>query len=558
MWNYILLSSVVLMSSLFYHYQFNKPIGIIENPNSYYDYIVVGAGTTGCVIASRLSDLSNTTVLLVEAGGYFNWMSAMPLMAPLMQGTSLDWAYKTETQKFSSLGLWSHQQSWPRGKGLGGSGQINYLVHSFGRSEDYETWPKGWSYGDLIPYFKKVTETMSVTTFSSNDPLIAAFMEAELSIGSNDATFQKGSYTVKRGNRWSTYHAYLQNTIKNRNNLHVLMNTLVTKILFNETKTIGVEVLYKNASRGKINVRREVILCAGTVNTVQLLLLSGIGPRKDLNEYQIRTVSDLPEVGKNLFDHMNVPVYVNLKASVSLTLRKMQSIQEIAKYLLFGTGSLSSNRVLATARVNNSGIILFGVASTDEKLLKDIANYQTETFRSLFPAYNDTGHEGFLYLATCLQPKSRGNVTLKSRSIFDQPKIDPAYLQNDDDVHCTHKAINLALETLNSRKFREYGAHVHLPDFEECRHFRQDYRDRDYSECVMRIGGVTSHHPCGSCRMGTDDNAVIDDKLRVRGVIGLRIMDASILPSPISGTPNSVLIAMAERAFDVITERTSN
>ncbi|XP_047353799.1 neither inactivation nor afterpotential protein G [Vespa velutina] len=558
MWNYILLSSVVLMSSLFYHYQFNKPIGIIENPNSYYDYIVVGAGTTGCVIASRLSDLSNTTVLLVEAGGYFNWMSAMPLMAPLMQGTSLDWAYKTETQKFSSLGLWSHQQSWPRGKGLGGSGQINYLVHSFGRSEDYETWPKGWSYGDLIPYFKKVTETMSVTTFSSNDPLIAAFMEAELSIGSNDATFQKGSYTVKRGNRWSTYHAYLQNSIKNRNNLHVLMNTLVTKILFNETKTIGVDVLYKNASRGKINARREVILCAGTVNTVQLLLLSGIGPRKDLNEYQIRTVSDLPEVGKNLFDHMNVPLYVNLKASVSLTLRKMQSIQEVAKYLLFGTGSLSSNRVLATARVNNSGIILFGVASTDEKLLKDIANYQTETFRSLFPAYNDTGHEGFLYLATCLQPKSRGNVTLKSRSIFDQPKIDPAYLQNDDDVHCTHKAINLALETLNSRKFRGYGAHVHLPDFEECRHFRQDYRDRDYSECVMRIGGVTSHHPCGSCRMGTDDNAVIDDKLRVRGVIGLRIMDASILPSPISGTPNSVLIAMAERAFDVITERASN
>ncbi|XP_043670970.1 neither inactivation nor afterpotential protein G [Vespula pensylvanica] len=557
MWTYILISFVVLMSSLFYHYQFGKPIGIIENPNSYYDYIVVGAGTTGCVIASRLSDLSNTTVLLVEAGGYFNWMSVMPLMAPLMQGSSLDWAYKTETQKFSSLGLWSHQQSWPRGKGLGGSGQMNYLVHSFGRSEDYETWPKGWSYGDLIPYFKKVTETMSVTTFSSDDPLVAAFMEAEISIGSNDAIFQKGSYTAKRGNRWSTYHAYLQNSL-NRNNLHVLMNTLVTKISFNGTRAVGVNVLYNNASRGKINARKEVILCAGTVNTVQLLLLSGIGPRKDLNKYQIRTVSDLPEVGKNLFDHMNVPVYVNLKAPVSLTLKKMQSIQEVAKYLLFGTGSLSSNRVLATARVNNSGIILFGMASTDEKLLKDIANYQTETFRSLFPAYNDTAHEGFLYLATCLRPKSRGNVTLKSRSIFDQPKIDPAYLQNDYDVHCTHKAINLAVETLNSRKFREFGARVHFPDFEECRHFRQDYRDQDYSECVMRIGGVTSHHPCGTCRMGTDDNSVVDEKLRVRGVIGLRIMDASILPSPISGTPNSVLIAMAERAFDVITERTSN
>ncbi|KAF7399769.1 hypothetical protein HZH68_008361 [Vespula germanica] len=332
----------------------------------------------------------------------------------------------------------------------------------------------------------------------------------------------------------------------------------IRQISFNGTRAVGVNVLYNNASRGKINARKEVILCAGTVNTVQLLLLSGIGPRKDLNKYQIRTVSDLPEVGKNLFDHMNVPVYVNLKAPVSLTLKKMQSIQEVAKYLLFGTGSLSSNRVLATARVNNSGIILFGMASTDEKLLKDIANYQTETFRSLFPAYNDTAHEGFLYLATCLRPKSRGNVTLKSRSIFDQPKIDPAYLQNDYDVRCTHEAINLAVETLNSPKFREFGARVHFPDFEECRHFRQDYRDQDYSECVMRIAGVTSHHPCGTCRMGTDDNSVVDEKLRVRGVIGLRIMDASILPSPISGTPNSVLIAMAERAFDVITERTSN
>ncbi|XP_043495262.1 neither inactivation nor afterpotential protein G [Polistes fuscatus] len=555
--NYILISFMVLILSLFYHYQFSKPISIIETPNSYYDYIVVGAGTTGCVIASRLSDLTNTTVLLVEAGGYFNWMSVMPLMAPLMQGSSLDWAYKTETQKFSSLGLWSHQQSWPRGKGLGGSGQINYLVHSFGRSDDYKTWPKGWSYGDLIPYFKKVMETMSVTTVSSDEPLVVAFMESELSIGSNDATFQKASYTAKKGNRWSTYHAYLLNSL-NRDNLHVLMNTLVTKISFNDTKIIGVEVLYNNASRGKINARKEIILCAGTVNTVQLLLLSGIGPRQDLNKYGIRTVSNLPEVGKNLFDHLNIPIYVNLKAPVSLTLKKMQSIKEMAKYFILGTGSLSTNRVLATARVNNSGIILFGLGSTDEKLLKDIANYQTETFRSLFPAYNDTGHEGFLYLATCLQPKSRGNITLRSRSIFDQPKIDPAYLQHDDDVYCTHNAINLAVETLNSRKFREFGARVHLPDFEECRHFKQDYSDHEYSECVMKIGGVTSHHPCGSCRMGGDNKAVVDEKLRVRGVNGLRIMDASILPSPISGTPNSVLIAMAERAFDLIFEKTND
>ncbi|KAG7203346.1 hypothetical protein KM043_013422 [Ampulex compressa] len=551
MWNYILVSFVVLLISLVYHYHFSKPVSIIEQPETHYDYIVVGAGTSGCVIASRLSEHANVTVLLVEAGGYFNWLSTVPLVAPFMQGSEVDWAFQTEPQRYSSKGLWNNKQKWPRGKGLGGSGQINYLVHSFGRPEDYKEWPKGWSHADLLPYFKKVTDIMNVMSIPEEEYLADAFTAAEESLEMNNVTLQKALYTAKRGTRWSTFQAYLQNAW-NRKNLHILTNTLVSKILFKDSKADGIKVLYKDGSLGRIGAKKEVILCAGTVNSPQLLLISGVGPAEELEKFRIPIIKNLPGVGKNLFDHLNVPVYVNLDARVSITLVKMQTVPEVFRYFMFGTGWYGTNGVMGVGRANNSGIILFGVASTEEKLLKDISNFRTEPYRSLFPSYNNSMHEGFIYLACCLQPKSRGSITLRSLNIRDPPRINPAYLQHPDDVSCTHEAINFALETLETKLFREYGAKVHIPDFEECSHFTQDYGDMEYSECVMRIGALTSHHPCGTCKMGSDDTAVVDQKLRVKGLQGLRVIDASVLPSPISGTPNSVFIAMAERASDII------
>ncbi|XP_050454218.1 neither inactivation nor afterpotential protein G isoform X2 [Cataglyphis hispanica] len=497
--------------------------------------------------------MSNVTVLLVEAGGYFGWTSIIPLLAPMMQGTEVDWAYKTEPQVFSSRGFNGYKQNWPRGKGLGGSGQLNYLVHSFGRPEDYKRWPKGWSHADLLPYFQKVSDIMNVVPMPEEEYLTKAFVLAEESLKLDNVSLRKAMYTAKKGTRWSTYHAYLQKAW-NRKNLHILTNMLVTKILFKNNKIDGIKVMYKNGSIGKISVRKEVILCAGTVNTPQLLLISGVGPIGELEKHKISVVRDLPEVGRNLFDHLNVPVYVNLRERVSITLIKLQTVPEVFNYFTFGTGWLATNGVMGLGRANNSGLLLFGVASTEEKLLKAISNFETETYRSLFPSYNDSMHEGFIYLVSCLQPKSRGSVTLRSSDIHDPPRIDPAYLQDSNDVTCTYRALNFALETLNTRLFREYGAKVHMPDFEECRHLRPDYRDFDYSECVMRIAGLTSYHPCGTCRIG----AVVDEELRVKGVSGLRIMDASVVPSPISGMPNSVLVAMAERASDVILDRTFN
>ncbi|XP_076663962.1 glucose dehydrogenase [FAD, quinone] isoform X3 [Andrena cerasifolii] len=378
MWNYVLLSTVVLFVSLLYHCYFNRPVSVIEHPNAHYDYIIVGAGTAGCVVASRLSEISNVTVLLVEAGGYFGWISSVPILAPMMQGTEVDWAYSTEPQSFSSTGFWNNVQNVPRGKGLGGSGQMNYLVHTFGRPEDYEEWPRGWSHADLLPYFKRVSDIMNIMSSPEEEYLTEAFLMAEESLKLSGVALQKGMYTVKKGSRWSTFQAYLQ-TAWNRRNLHILTNTLVSKILFKEEASVdGIKVTYRDGSVGRIRAREEVILCAGAINTPQLLLLSGIGSADNLDKFQIPVLSDLPGVGRNLFDHFLLPVYVNLEARISITLAKLQTLAEVFNYFVFGKGWYATNAVMGMGRVNNSGVMLFGMGSTEERILKALSNYRTE------------------------------------------------------------------------------------------------------------------------------------------------------------------------------------
>ncbi|KAK0077395.1 hypothetical protein PV325_003998 [Microctonus aethiopoides] len=494
MWNYICVSGFFLTVSFLYHYYTTiQPLSVIQYPKENYDYIVVGAGTAGCVIASRLSESPNTTVLLIEAGGYFNWLTTVPLAAPLMQSTNVDWSYKTESQYYSSRALKNY--FWPRGKGLGGSGQLNYLVHSFGIADDYKDWPSGWSYADLQPYFRKVSSIMSLPGTEPDGPLLDALIRIDTTL---------------------------------------FNDTLVTKILFNnETSVEGIKVRFASENYKIINVNRELIVCAGAIGSPHLMMVSGIGPFDQLQSNRVPIIRNIPQIGKNLYDHLNLPMYVNLKMPVSITLRKMQTIAELIKYFIFETGLLATNGIIGNIVRNNSSVVLFGVGS-------------------LFPSYNNNSWEGFLYLINCLKPRSRGNITLVSDSILDPPKIDPAYLEYSEDILCTQDGIRLALEVLNTESFRKLGAHVHLPNIKECRHFHQDYYNPDYSECIIRYAALTGHHPGGTCRMGVDNDSVVNDKLMVNGVKKLRIVDASIIPNPISGTPNSVIIAIAERAADII------
>ncbi|XP_046737604.1 neither inactivation nor afterpotential protein G-like [Diprion similis] len=555
MWNIFIFPLVCLTLSILYSYYSGEPTNIVENPANNYDYIIVGAGTAGCVIASKLSKSGNASVLLIEAGGYFKWFSSVPLAAPLLQGTDANWAYQTEPQAFSSRGLRERKQFLPRGKGLGGSGHMNYLLHSFGIPEDYVNWPVGWSYADLLPYFKRVENTMAVSTVSVKGKLAQAFLDSGIEISRENTDLLLARHTLKNGARWSSYNAYL-NQAWNRKNLHILMNTVVTKIIFDKLTARAIQIQHRNGRMDQLKANREIIVCGGAINTPQLLLLSGIGPANELKKHGIPVVSHLEKVGENLFDHLNVPIYIGLKTPVSVTLNKLMSLSEIFKYYAFGSGLLASTAILGTGITGQSGIVLFGMGSADESLLKDIANFHTMTFRALFPSYNNSKQEGFIYLANCLQPKSRGRITLGSTHFSDPPIIDPRYLQNDYDIACTHKAINLALDTLKTRKFMELGVTPHIPDLDECNHLKPDYSNVEFTECLTRTVGLTSHHFGGTCRMGNkhDKGAVVDEYLRVIGVNGVRIVDASILPSPVSGMPNSVIIAMAERAADIIME----
>ncbi|XP_014224375.2 neither inactivation nor afterpotential protein G [Trichogramma pretiosum] len=552
LWNYSMVSLSVLLVSLVFRRHLQSPASIVDRPLiKKYDYIVVGAGTAGCVLASRLSEQANASVLLLEAGGLFGWLSNVPLAAPALQRSQVDWSYQSTPQLHSTRGMLSTRQRLPRGKGLGGSGQLNYLVHSFGRVQDYADWPKGWTHPELQPYFDRVAQRMSLTDLPPEWKLADAALEAQQLL---NITVQRAQSSVRFGKRWGSLQSHLQQAW-NRQNLHIVMNARVTKILLDANNSIeGVRLRYEDdGTRDEIRADREVIVCAGAIASPQLLMLSGIGPSDQLLKHQITVQLELPAVGQNYVDHFTTPMYGYLEAPVSITFNRVMSLPTIMDYFVFGNGLLATNGIMAIARLDTSAVILAAIGTANEKLLKDISDYRTDTFRSMFPTYNSTDSEGFTFMSLCHQPKSRGNVSLASSSIDDQPNIEPAYLEHPDDVNCSIKAIRLGLAIIDTPKFQELGARPHLPDFKECRHLPQDYHDDDYAECVVKVAGITGHHPSGTCVMGEDRlDSVVDLSLRVHGVEGLRIVDASVLPGPISGTPNSLIIALAEKAADLI------
>ncbi|XP_071450197.1 neither inactivation nor afterpotential protein G [Hetaerina americana] len=594
-----------------------KP-SIITKPNSTYDYIIVGAGTAGCVIAGRLTTANkNSSVLLVEAGEEFGWLASVPFASPLLQGSDKnDWNYRTVSQETSSWGLRDRVSIWPRGKGLGGTGQLNYMLHSLGHWEDFDKWKKkhgvsGWDASTLQPYMRRMLMTKNFEVEDScapedsmagdnsicednryhshfeltptsalpgvvvevvnpkKSPIAKAFLDAgkELNIesekvGDLDYGFLPAMSTIALGQRWSSYHGYLK-PVLNEPNIHVLLNTHVSKVIFsssgNSTPTaIAVQLATRSKnSQNKfetVYAKQEIILCAGAINSAQILLLSGIGPREHLEKLEIPVVADLP-VGNNLFDHLNMPVYVSLESPVSVTKEKVMTLRTLWDYMINNKGILASSGVQGVGKVDpHSGLILFGMGSTDDAL-RDVANYRPDAFNSIFPLGHNISQEGMIILATCLQPNSRGTVRLKDASAFSNVLIDPQYLSRREDIDCTAKAVRLAVQVAESKSFQRLGAKVHLPKPPQCGNLSVNVMDDEYLECIIRTGAITGYHPGGTCKMGNanDPSAVVDNNLRVKRVRRLRVMDASVLPTSISGTPNSVLIAMAERAANLIT-----
>ena len=524
-----------------------------------YDYIIVGAGSAGCVLANRLSANPKNTVLLLEAGKR-DRLSKIQIPAAFSKlfKTDYDWAYETEPQAH----LNNRSLFWPRGKVLGGCSSINATIYIRGHRTDYDRWQtlgdRDWSYSDLLPYFKKaehresgaseyhgIDGPLNVANLRHINPLSHVFLQAAREIGLRqieDFNIPEpegiGFYQVtqKNGQRHSTASAYLK-PILSRPNLKVCTEVMVTRLICEDKRTVGVEYLH-GQKLCQAKSAKEVILSGGTINSPQLLMVSGIGPGDRLKELGIPVRVDLPGVGQNLQDHLVAGVFYECTQPV--TLKGANSLGNLLNYLFFKQGPLTSN-------VAEAG----GFVKTEQHLT--IPDLQLHFAPVFFFNHGFTKWEKHALTlgVTQLRPKSRGYIQLRSPDPLESPIIQPNYLSHEEDLHCISRGIQLACKIFQASAFDSWRGKVILPSeipIPEPGSVRENQEIANY----IRESTQTLYHPVGTCKMGDDSMAVVNSRLQVRGMEGLRVVDASIMPAIVGGNTNAPTIAIAEKAADFI------
>ncbi len=519
-----------------------------------FDYVIVGAGSAGCVLAGRLTEDPNSKVLLLEAGGDDRKREIqIPVAFSKLFKTSYDWAYYTEEQPH----LNRRRLYWPRGKVLGGSSSINAMIYIRGNRRDYDHWRElgneGWGFSDVLPYFKKaenqgrgadrchgVGGPLHVVDLPYVNPLSRAFLEAAAEIGlpanrDFNGPEQEGfglyQVTQNNGRRYSAADAYLKPAL-GRPNLTVLTQAHATRVLFTGTRATGVAYL-RNGQEEQADARREVILCGGAVNSPQLLMLSGVGPGEALKPLKIPLVVNLPGVGQNLQDHLFLPVAYQCTQPVSLA--SAESLRYLLEYLLLRKGPLTSN-------VAEAG----GFVKTRPDLPAPDLQYHFGPVYYLDHGFTRPEGHGFSIGPTLIRPESRGSITLRSANPLDPPVIQPNYLAARADLQVLVEGIKLARRLAQAKAFDAFRGPEYCPG-------SGAQRDAEICEYI-RNAAETTYHPVGTCKMGCDSMAVVDARLRVRGVQGLRVVDASIMPEIIHGNTNAPAIMIAEKAADMIRE----
>jgi choline dehydrogenase len=524
-----------------------------------YDHIIVGAGSAGCVLANRLSADPSRQICLLEAGPEDTspWIHIPVGMFFMMRSKILNWRYTTEPQPQ----LHRRRLFWPRGKTLGGSSSSNAMVYTRGHRWDYDHWAalgnSGWSYADLLPLFKRSQHQergpsdyhgtggpLNVADLRQRSEISAVFVRAADEAGyriSDDfnGAEQEGvgfyQVTQKDGRRCSSARAYLQ-PARQRPNLTIITDALASRILLDGKRAVGVAYLTRDGRTVELPARREVLLSGGAINSPQLLLLSGIGPRAELERHGISLVHELPGVGQNLQDHLDVIVAHRdrRRASYGFALSFLPRLVEgIVEYLRHGRGLLTSN--LAEAG---------GFVKSDPALpLPDLQYHLTSTI------LDDHGRRiwhGYGYsLHVCgLRPKSRGHLALNSADPRDPPLIQPHYLSDPDDLETLLAGVKTCRKILAARAFDGYRGEELFPG--------ESVQTDDELREFIRCRAETIYHPVGTCKMGRDLLAVVDDQLRVRGLRGLRVVDASIMPTLIGGNTNAPTMVIGEKAAGLI------
>lgn len=583
-WMTVGLSVVFVAIGYQYLTRANYKISVVtEHLNDSYDYIVVGSGSAGSVVASRLSEDAGVTVLLLEAGGDYttNDTYHVPLQFFDLQKTEADWEYYTVPQKYSHQGMVGHKSYWPRGKVLGGSSIFNSMQYTRGSRHDYDEWAKlgceGWSYNDVMPYFLKSEDILiddlkstkyhhtggylGVSSGGGVTQLTDLFLKAGQEMGYKlvdyNAETQEGwsvnQLTTRNGIRSSTSLEYLSRA-RDRPNIHVAINSFVTKLAIENKRATGVHFI-KNGRKRFVKAIKEVIVSGGAINTPQILMLSGIGPKKHLEDLKIKVEADLP-VGENLQDHMNMFMFSHLKEDIGITADKSNSWMTWLQYKLFGNGLKSISGIETTAffctypKKNDDcpadiQYMMLGSYLSDNHLcIKD------EIAKEYFAAPNTPG---FATVISLIDPKSVGALRLKSSDPFDYPDIDLQYFSDQRDVDTYLRGIRLWEKFMATPTITKLGAKVDRMKLSVCSQYK--FQSDDYWKCYIRHVAYTVYHPAGTCKMGRadDKSAVVDPQLRVKGIKALRVVDASVMPLVISGNTNAPVIMIAEKAVDMIT-----
>ena len=527
-----------------------------------FDYVIVGGGSAGCALAGRLSEDPGTSVCVLEAGGedhsvFVRAPLGIIVMVPF--GLMNSWHYFTTPQK----GFNGRKGFQPRGKVLGGSSSINAMVYTRCNRNDYDGWAArgnpGWSYADLLPLFKRAENSHCFSNneyHGNNGPLHVSYVRSPSAIneafmkaceeqgiprnpdynGAQQYGISPSQTTQYNGERWNAARAYLHANA-HRSNLTVRTGAHSRKVILEGLKAVGVEVV-RNGVIEQVRARKEVIVSAGAFGSPQLLMLSGIGPKAHLAEHGITVVKDLPGVGQNLQDHVTSSIIFRTprwKDTVGVSIR----------------GAWELIKAVFEWRSKRTGWVATPVSETNGFISTCGNNDHPDIQLALLPSIVDNhtrnqhlGH-GFTLHTTLMRPKSRGSVTLQSADPLQAPRIDPGFFTHPDDMAVALKGAQKGFEILLSKAMDSFRGKPLVP---------VDHRDPKALEAYLRATCDTEYHPVGTCKMGPDSDpmAVVDAQLRVKGVQGLRVVDASIMPALTSGNTNAPSMVIGEKAADLI------
>lgn len=547
-----------------------------------YDFIVIGSGSGGATAASRLSEVEDWNVLVLEAGCFGNNFSDIPNMYIPIQFTHFNWGYKSIPQKTACLGLEDEECPYPRGKGVGGTTLINGLVYARGHKDDFNRWGKiagndRWSYPSVLQYFKKSENfvhrdpeapvdpefhgkggPLRVEYHLKRSPQLNAFLEANKEIGydvvdynANKVGASPSQLNTINGRRFDNGKAFLTPN-RNRTNLKILTQSYVTRLRIDKKnkRVTGVEFSHQGKNHF-VEAIKEVILCAGAISTPQILMQSGIGPKKHLKEVGIDIVQDL-EVGSTLYDN---PTFFGINFGTNYT-EPIKPLSDYVREFLNGVGPLTlpgSNGGVGfyeSSYTKGTGVpdieLMMIPANATNPLSKKSFNLKKQTYEDLWKNINPA--QSFILYIVTLHAQSSGTIRLKSKDFYQYPLINSKFLSDPEnrDINVLYEAIQLGLKLVDTKAFKAMDTKLQGGPLRVCKHLK--YLSKAYWYCALRELSVNLYHPVGSCPMGT----VVDSKLKVFGIDNLRIADASVIPFALAGHPNAPTVMVGEQLGDLV------